>query len=176
MNRGSNNAYQYDFSTGAEETIRLPRVRETQEEKAQKKEIVLTELKKKKEDRKVKRGVILNIAVLVALGLTVAFRYASVTQINYENHALEKEYEQLNAVAENIELDIESSMSISEIANEAEKRLGMHKPLSYQVKHITVDTIDQVEYKNTEFTKELDSDAPWYERAYESIKLFLGLI
>lgn len=176
MNRGSNNAYQYDYNAEADEALYLPNIPDRQNEKLQKKDIVLSEIKKKKEDKKIKRSVIINIALLVVLGLTVAFRYASVTQINYENHALKKEYEELKAEAEILELDIESSMSIAEIANEAEKRLGMHKPLSYQIKHINVEIMDQTEYKNTEFTKDGESEAPWYERAIESIKLFLGLI
>ncbi len=174
MNGYGSNAYRYDYAEEPEEeTLSL---REREYEKAQKKEIVLTEIKRKKEDKKIKRSIVFNIVLLVVLGLTVAFRYASVTQINYENHRLEKEYEALNAEAENIQLNIESNMSISEIANEAEKRLGMHKPLSYQIKYINVDAMDQTEYQNTEFTKEDVSDAPWYERAYENIKLFLGLI
>ena len=114
--------------------------------------------------------------MLVALGLTVAFRYASVTQINYENHKLQQEYEQLNATMENMQVDIESSMSIAEIANIAEKKLGMHKPLSYQIEYVNVETIDQTEYENTEFTKEENLDLAWHQKAIESIKLFLGLI
>lgn len=166
---GGNNAYQYDFDYDSKEFY-IP------EEKVEKKQIVLTEIKKKKEDKKVKRSVIVNVMVLVALGLTVAFRYASVTQINYENHKLQQEYEQLNATMENMQVDIESSMSIAEIANIAEKKLGMHKPLSYQIEYVNVETIDQTEYENTEFTKEENLDLAWHQKAIESIKLFLGLI
>ncbi len=164
-----NNAYQYDFDFESRE-LYVPA------EKIEKKQIVLTEIKKKKEDKKVKRSVIVNVIVIVALGLTVAFRYASVTQINYENHALQQEYDQLNATMENMQLDIESSMSIAEIANIAEKKLGMHKPLSYQIEYVRVEAIDQTEYKNTEFTKEEVSDLAWHQKALGSIKLFLGLI
>ncbi|MFR1519132.1 MAG: cell division protein FtsL [Clostridia bacterium] len=166
---GGSNAYQYDFDYERQEFY-VP------EEKVEKKQLVLTEIKKKKEDKKVKRSVIANVMLIVALGLVVAFRYASVTQINYENHKLQQEYDQLNAVAENMQVDIESSMSIAEIANIAEKKLGMHKPLSYQIQYVSVETIDQTEYKNTEFTKEEVSDLAWHQKALKNIKLFLGLI
>ena len=63
-----------------------------------------------------------------------------------------------------------------EIANIAEKKLGMHKPLSYQIEYVNVETIDQTEYENTEFTKEENLDLAWHQKAIESIKLFLGLI
>lgn len=164
-----NNAYQYDYSFDTEEYT-LPA------EKIEKERIVLKEIKQKKQDKKVKRRVIVDIALLVALGLTVAFRYASVTQINYENHKLQQQYDQLAAVAENLELEIESSMSISEIANVAEKKLGMHKPLSYQIQVIPVESIDQTEYQNTEFTKEETPDEAWHQKLIGQIKLFLGLI
>ena len=146
------------------------------QKKSKKKQIVLTEIKKKKEDKKVKRSVIVNVILLVALGLTVAFRYASVTQINYENHKLQQEYDELNAAIENMEVEIESRMSIAEIAEIAEKKLGMHKPLSYQIRYVPVEAIDQTEYKNTEFTKDEASDSAWHQKALERIQLFLGLI
>ena len=113
MNRG-NNAYQYDYNATQEEYI-IP------EEKIEEKRIILTELRRKKEDKKTKRNIIVGITILVMMGLTVAFRYASVTQINYENHKLEQEYQQKTAVVQNLQVDIESNMNIAEIA---EKQLN----------------------------------------------------
>ena len=52
---------------------------------------VLYEIKKKKEDRKTKKHVIALMVIIFALGLTVAFRFASITQINYTNHELQQE-------------------------------------------------------------------------------------
>ena len=165
------NAYRYDYEFEPDVgEFYIPA------EKIGKKQIVLTEIKKKKEDKKVKRSVIVNVILLVALGLTVAFRYASVTQINYENHKLQQEYDELNAAIENMEVEIESSMSIAEIAEIAEKKHGKHKPLSYQIRYVPVEAIDQTEYKNTEFTKDEASDSAWHQKALERIKLFLGLI
>lgn len=169
MNRG-NNAYQYEYSASPEEYI-IP------EEKIEEKRIILTELRRKKEDKKTKRNIIVGITILVMMGLTVAFRYASVTQINYENHKLEQEYQQKTAVVQNLQVDIESNMNIAEIAEIAETKLGMHKPFSYQIKYIDVETPDQTEYKNTEFTKEENNDdIPFVKRLFKDIKQFFGVI
>ena len=169
MNRG-NNAYQYDYNATQEEYM-IP------EEKIEEKRIILTELRRKKEDKKTKRNIIVGITILVMMGLTVAFRYASVTQINYENHKLEQEYQQKTAVVQNLQVDIESNMNIAEIAEIAETKLGMHKPFSYQIKYIDVETPDQTEYKNTEFTKEENNDdIPFVKRLFKDIKQFFGVI
>lgn len=169
MNRG-NNAYQYEYSAIPEEYV-IP------EEKIEEKRIILTELRRKKEDKKTKRNIIVGITILVMMGLTVAFRYASVTQINYENHKLEQEYQQKTAVVQNLQVDIESNMNIAEIAEIAETKLGMHKPFSYQIKYIDVETPDQTEYKNTEFTKEeSNEDIPFVKRLFKDIKQFFGVI
>lgn len=169
MNRG-NNAYQYEYSASPEKYV-IP------EEKIEEKRIILTELRRKKEDKKTKRNIIVGITILVMMGLTVAFRYASVTQINYENHKLEQEYQQKTAVVQNLQVDIESNMNIAEIAEIAETKLGMHKPFSYQIKYIDVETPDQTEYKNTEFTKEeSNEDIPFVKRLFKDIKQFFGVI
>ena len=78
---------------------------------------------------------------------------------------------------QNLQVDIESNMNIAEIAEIAETKLGMHKPFSYQIKYIDVETPDQTEYKNTEFTKEENNDdIPFVKRLFKDIKQFFGVI
>lgn len=176
MSRGSSNAYQYDYDYAYEQSTN-PGEYVIPEKKIEEKRILLTEIKRKKEDKKTKKHILASIVVLVTMGLTVAFRYASVTQINYENHKLEQEYQQKVAVAQNLEVEIESNMNIAEIAEIAESKLGMHKPFAYQIKYIDVATPDQTEYKNTEFTKEQkDKDVPFTTRVVNDIKEFFGVI
>lgn len=182
MNNNSNNAYQYDYDDAYEfdyeyEQGTNPEKYTIPEEKLAEKTIILTELRRKKEDKKIKKNIIMSIVVLVAMGLTAAFRYASVTQINYENHKLEQEYQQKTAIAQNLAVEIESNMSIAEIAEIAETKLGMHKPFAYQIKYINVETPDQTEYRSAEFTKEeTDKDVPFTTRLFNDIKLFFGVI
>lgn len=169
MNTRGNNAYEYDYDTGSEAFF-VP------ENKVEEKKIILSEIKLKAQDSKIKKRIIAGITLLVALGVTVAIRYASVTQINYENHNLEQKHKELLAAAENLEVENESSMSIAEIAEKAEKELGMHKPLSYQIKYINVDSIDQTEHADTEIATNENEDKPFYKRFADSFKLFFGLI
>ena len=56
MNRG-NNAYQYECSASPEEYV-IP------EEKIEEKRIILTELRRKKEDKKTKRNIIVELLYL----------------------------------------------------------------------------------------------------------------
>ena len=108
MNNGSNNAYKYDYDDAYNyEYGTNPGKYTISEEKLEEKKILLTELKRKKEDKKIKKHIIASIVVIVAMGMTAAFRYASVTQINYENHKLEQEYQKKMAVAQNLEVEIE---------------------------------------------------------------------
>ena len=176
MSRGSNNAYKYDYAYTYERGT-SPEKYTIPEEKIEEKRILLTELKRKKEDKKTKRHILASVVVIVAMGLTVAFRYASVTQINYENHKLEQEYQQKVAIAQNLEVEIESNMNIAEIAEIAETKLGMHKPCAYQIKYIDVETPDQTEYKNTPFIKvQTNKDIPFTTRVFNEIKEFFGVI
>ena len=178
MNNNDSNAYQYDYDDAFDYDYGTnPKKYTISEQKLAEKKILLTELKRKKEDKKIKKNIIVSIFLLVAMGLTVAFRYASVTQINYENHKLEQEYQQKSAVVQNLEMEIESNMSIAEIAEIAETKLGMHKPFAYQIKYINVETPDQTEYRDAEFTKdETNKDVPFTTRLFNDIKLFFGVI
>lgn len=136
---------------------------------------VLYEIKKKKEDRKTKKHVILLMAVLFALGLTVAFRFASITQINYTNHELQKEYNELMSQIKITEANIEGAMSISEISQIATEKLNMHKPLSYQITYIDVNLEDQTEIADIVLTQNIDTRT-WYEKLFDNIKLFFGIV
>lgn len=178
MNNGSNNAYKYYYDDAYNyEYGTNPGKYTISEEKLEEKKILLTELKRKKEDKKIKKHIIASIVVIVAMGMTAAFRYASVTQINYENHKLEQEYQKKMAVAQNLEVEIESNMNIAEIADIAETKLGMHKPFSYQIKYIDVETPDQTEYVNAEFTKEeSNKEESFAKRLFNDIKRFFGVI
>ena len=169
MNTRGNNAFEFDYDTGAE-TFFVP------DNKVEEKKIILSEIKLKAQDSKIKKRIIAGITLLVALGVTVAVRYASVTQINYENHDLEQKHKELLAAAENLEVENESSMSIAEIAEKAENKLGMHKPLSYQIKYIDVESIDQTEYADTEIAVSENEDKPFYKRLSDKFKLFFGMI
>ena len=136
---------------------------------------VLYEIKKKKEDRKTKKHVIVLMAIVFALGLTVAFRFASITQINYTNHELQQEYNEIQSQIKITEANIEGAMSISEISKIATEKLNMHKPLSYQITYIDVKIEDQTEIADMVLTQNIDTRT-WYEKIFDNIKLFFGIV
>ncbi|MBE7066874.1 MAG: hypothetical protein E7385_04915 [Ruminococcaceae bacterium] len=136
---------------------------------------VLYEIKKKKEDKKTKKHVIVLMVVLFMLGLTVAFRFASITQINYTNHELEKQYTELESQIKITKADLEGAMSISEISRIASEKLNMHKPLTYQITYINVNIEDQTEIADVVLTQTIDTRT-WYEKLFDNIKLFFGIV
>ena len=117
----------------------------------------------------------MKVSLLIALGLFVALRYASITEINYRNQQLQQEYDTLLAAVEQQQVSIDSQMSISEIAQIAQDKLGMQKPQPYQIVEIETEIVDQTEVVAPEYTQETDHQ-PWYESAWESVLAFFGFV
>ena len=163
----STSPLKYD-TRGAEDVyVRVERPTETNP--------VLYEIKKKKEAKKTKKHVLVLMVVLFMLGLTVAFRFASITQINYTNHELEKQYAELESRIKITKADLEGAMSISEISRIATEKLNMHKPLTYQITYINVNIEDQTEIADVVLTQTIDTRT-WYEKLFDNIKLFFGIV
>lgn len=163
-------AYQYQYSEALEtEENFVPVVKPVQEN------VVLTEIRLKRARKKVKSGILVKVSCVIALGLFVALRYASITEINYRNQQLQEEYDTLLAAVEQQQVSIESQMSIAEIAQIAQDKLGMQKPQPYQIVEIETEAIDQTELVSPEYTQEAVS-GPWYETAWNKVLEFFGLI
>lgn len=168
----SNRAYAYQYEY--EETL------EAQEnfvpvEKPVRQNVVLTEIRNKRARKKVKNGILVKVSLLVALGLFVALRYASITELNYRNQALQKEYEDTVARVQQQQVEIDSQMSIAEIAQVAQDRLGMQKPQPYQIVEIQTEAIDQTELVSPEYTKDT-AQVPWYENIWNHVLAFFGIV
>lgn len=163
----STSPLKYDTKGAEDIYVRVERPKETNP--------VLYEIKKKKEDKKTKKHVIMLMTVLLLLGLTVAFRFASITQINYENHELEQQYAELESQIKITKADLEGAMSISEISRIATEKLNMHKPLTYQITYINVNIEDQTELADEVLTQTFDTRT-WYEKLFDNIKLFFGIL
>ena len=68
MNNNSNNAYQYDYDDAYDyEYGTSPEKYTIPEEKLAEKTIILTEIRRKKEDKKIKKNIIISIVILVAM-------------------------------------------------------------------------------------------------------------
>ena len=163
-------AYQYEYEQVVEsEESFVPVVKPVRQN------VVLTEIRNKRERKKVKNGILVKVSFLVALCLFVALRYASITELNYRNQTLQKEYEDtLNRVQQQ-QVEIDSQMSIADIAQIAQDRLGMQKPQPYQIVEIETETIDQTELVSPEYTKDTVK-VSWYERMWNHILMFFGFV
>lgn len=159
------NAYEYDNEAFV--TV----VTDTDAEKRS----VITEITRKRERTVVKNRTCIKVIGLIVLGMVVALRFASITEINYRNQTLKKELNTAKSAVTEKQVEIESMMSVSEIAKIAEERLSMQKPQSYQIVKISVDPVDQTEAYNPVYTSDT-SEIPWYKTLWNGILEFLGLI
>ncbi len=163
-------AYQYEYAQALEAEENFVPVN-----KPQKQNRVLHGIRLKRAREKTKQGILVKVSLLIALGLFVALRYASITEINYRNQQLQKEYDTLLASVEEQQVAIDSQMSISEIAQIAQDKLGMQKPQPYQIVEIETETIDQTEVISPEYTQKTEHK-PWYENAWDSVLAFFGFV
>lgn len=163
-------AYQYQYSEALETEENFVPV-----QKPVRENMVLREIRLKQARKKVKNRILVKVSLLIALGLFVALRYASITEINYRNQQLQNEYDTLLAQVAQQQVEIESQMSVAEIAEIAQNKLGMQKPQPYQIVEIQTESIDQTEMNAPEYTKETASK-PWYAAAWDKVLLFFGLI
>ncbi len=161
-------AYQYTEALETEEDF-VPVVKPVREN------VVLKEIRLKQARKKVKSGILIKVSCLIAFGLFVALRYASITEINYRNQQLEGEYQMLQAQVEQQQVSIDSQMSVAEIAQIAQDKLGMQKPQPYQIVQIETEAVDQTELVSPDYTQETET-VPWYQRAWNSVLEFLGFI
>lgn len=145
------------------------------EHEASQENIVLREIRTKKERRSAKNGILIKASLLIILGLIAGLRFASITEINYRNQALSRELGTIQSESVRKRVEIDTAMSITKIAELAEERLGMQNPQAYQIKYVEVEKIDQTELHNVELTRE-DAELLWYEQVLEAVKRFLGII
>lgn len=136
--------------------------------------VVLHEIKQKKARRKTKNRILFKVSILLILGLIIGVRFASITEINYRNQALQKKLDTVNAEVQRRQVELDRSMSLTELAEAAETRLGMQKPQQYQVKYVDVERIDQTELANVELTRST-TEKTWYRQMWDAVLLFLGI-
>ncbi|MBO4325877.1 MAG: hypothetical protein J5950_01235 [Clostridia bacterium] len=137
--------------------------------------VVLHEIKQKKERRKTKNRILFKVSILLILGLVIGVRFASITEINYRNQALQKQLDTVSAEVQRRQVELDRTMSLTELAEIAETRLGMQKPQQYQVKYVEVERIDQTELANVELTRST-TEKTWFRQVWDAVMEFLGII
>lgn len=131
---------------------------------------VVREIRFKKAKIKFKFSMVGRIALLFTLGLLVIFRFAQITEVGYQINDINAEYEAVVAENEQLQVEIEKEINLSEIRHIAETQLNLQAPNESQIVYIETTTSDRVDYVGTveEETNVIQDVVTW-------IKEFLGI-
>lgn len=104
---------------------------------------VLKSKKIARNNSKLKLRIVFNIFIIFAMFATIMFRYAQISQINYDNNLLSKKYVELQNKNELLSIDIQNAMDLNNIREVAENKLNMHKPDKSQIIYVSVPKQDK---------------------------------
>lgn len=99
---------------------------------------VLKAKRKHKTNNKAKLKVLCNIFVVFVLIFLVIFRYAMITELNYNIDKSLKEYNTIKNENSILRVNIEKETDLYKIKEIAENKLGMHKPDKFQIVYVNV--------------------------------------
>lgn len=105
-------------------------------------------LKAKKKQRSyalAKFKTILMVLVLFAGCFLIIFRYALLTELNYNLEKATKQYNTIKSENDRLKVDINKEMDLDKIKEIAVTRLGMQKPDKYQIVYVNVQKNDFTE-------------------------------
>lgn len=99
---------------------------------------VLKSKKVARSNAKMKAKILLTIFIVFGMFATIMYRYAQISQLNYESNQLSKEHVKLQNENVRVGLEIQKAMDLNSIRDIAEKKLNMHKPDKSQIVYINV--------------------------------------
>lgn len=99
---------------------------------------VLKSKKVARNNAKLKKRIIVNIFLIFGMCAVIMTRYAQISQMNYDNNNLSKQYVALQNENIRLSLEIEKAMSLQSIRDIAEAKLDMHAPEKSQIVYISV--------------------------------------
>jgi cell division protein FtsL len=94
--------------------------------------------KRFKSNSKIKRKAVLIVAVIFAACIVIMYRYALITEMNYNISNMEKTYNELRNENSRLKISIEKDMDLERVRKIAAEKLEMQEPDRYQVVHIYV--------------------------------------
>ena len=103
---------------------------------------VLKAKRKQKSNNRAKFNLVLSIFVVFILVSLVIYRYALITELNYNINESLKSYSEIKNENSILKVDIEKDTDLSKIRQIAEDKLGMHKPDKFQVIYVNVPKSD----------------------------------
>lgn len=110
---------------------------------------VLKKKKQYRDNRAAKFRLIMSLIVVFAAGLIVMYRFAVITQLNYNIARSERAYNDLVGENSRLRVEIENNTDLAKIKEVAEQKLGMSEPDKSQMVTIRVPKNDYTVVLNT---------------------------
>lgn len=132
---------------------------------------VLKSKKTARSNAKIKTKIIFNIFIIFGMCAIIMFRYAQISQLNYDSNKLSKQYVTMQNENSRISIEIEKAMDLNGIREVAETHLSMHKPDKSQIVYVNVPKEDVTILASKEQSKVL----VMFKNVENSIKKFLNI-
>lgn len=161
-----NRTYQYETSPRKlEPEYEEPKIRRPKKSTARK----MTKQEEMKKKRKLQRKIIFYIIICFSGLFVISYRYS---KIDDTYNVLQKEQAklaQLEKETMQIEVNIENSLNLTTIEQEAKERLGMQKLTPEQVLYVALPKTDHVE-TSSERVKSSNLEENWFTKIVNKIK------
>ena len=105
---------------------------------------VLKSKKVARSNAKLKAKIMFSIFLIFGLCAIIMFRYAQISQLNYDTNKLSQQYTALQNDNKRLSIEIEKAMDLNGIREIAENKLKMHKPDKTQIVYVNVPKEDMI--------------------------------
>lgn len=161
-----NRTYQYETSPRKlEPEYEKPRMKQPKKSTARK----MTKQEEMKKKRKLQRRIILYIVICFSGLFIISYRYSKIDGTYNDLQKEEAKLAQLEKETMQLEVNIENSLNLTTIEQEAKEKLGMQKLSPEQVLYVALPKTDHVE-TSSERVKSSDLEENWLTKIINKIK------
>ncbi len=163
--------YQYETSPRKLEPTEEKRSKKANKKKKIKivKDVPRQEIKVSKEQRRKQIKLIMFSLVALAVLLVISYRNSQISVKFSEIQDQKKELASLEKENEQTEVNIENSLNLSNIEQQAKEKLAMSKLTNKQTVYITLPKKDYIESASEKITIKEEDDKNWFEKIIDRI-------
>mgnify|MGYP001855106034 FL=1 len=165
--------YQYETSPRKLEPTEEKRSKKAKVNKKKKikivKDVPRQEIKVSKEQRRKQIKLIMFSLVALAVLLVISYRNSQISVKFSEIQDQKKELASLEKENEQTEVNIENSLNLSNIEQQAKEKLAMSKLTNKQTVYITLPKKDYIESASEKITIKEEDDKNWFEKIIDRI-------
>ena len=163
--------YQYETSPRKLEPTEEKRSKKANKKKKIKivKDVPRQEIKVSKEQRRKQIKLIMFSLVALAVLLVISYRNSQISVKFSEIQDQKKELASLEKENEQTEVNIENSLKLSNIEQQAKEKLAMSKLTNKQTVYITLPKKDYIESASEKITIKEEDDKNWFEKIIDKI-------